>query len=214
MPDTYRQPILLSGLDINPSSLPFNSNVLLTPLDGGFNSYAYRIGSQVIKVSKACGPAEMTDKLLRTMQREHDTMAAFIGDNMPETIYSIAGTRDDPGIFRIVTLQDFVEGTVLPKYITRPDAEADQLIDFLKRCLRMHDETYLIPDLANIQTGFNIFRNTNVVIEKIPGHPARPILTDTNFGKKQRSSTFGSVWTWAIAVGVRRGLYKLERKGD
>ncbi len=87
-------------------------------LAAGFNSSAWRVGSQVIKATKQAKDISGAKQLLDTMQGEHEILAASLADYMPETQYTLA-LREDTNEAHVVTLQPFVEATSLPDFLLR-----------------------------------------------------------------------------------------------
>jgi hypothetical protein len=202
-------PLTAADLDINPEGLPFPADAALRPLAGGFNSWVFEAGSYVVKVSKSLTSSERALRLTQTMHDEYRRIAEFVDDYLPPTTYRTMPSTSRQRKHRVVIIQDFISGPPLPDYLRRPHAQTDELAAFFELCLRMHHQTGLIPDLANVQTAFDPLLNTNVVMSPNEKDGVKPFLADTSFGKIQRSRALGPLWSMAIAQGVQRSLTRL-----
>ncbi len=204
LPDTF------PDIDLGATSLELTDGILAEPIGGGFNSQAWRIGSQVLKVTKGSVSHIDADLLRLTMLGEHLTLEESLGDYMPPTEYFVAVENSDEERAHVVTVQPFVEGKGLIDFISNPDSSVDNLQEFLERCRQVYHKNKLMPDIGNIETAFNVFRNSNVLVE---GEDDQPVLVDTTFGKIQRSKALGPIWTRAIYTGslVASARLKLER---
>ena len=109
-------------------------------------------------------------------------------------------------------LQPYIEGSDIKTHFSEDDSDNDALLLFFEKALRMYTETRRIPDVANLQEYFNPLVNSNVVVTKRTDGLVTPILTDTNFGKIQRSSILGPFWSFAIAKGVSRFVEQLKER--
>jgi len=178
-------------------------------LAAGFNSSAWRIGGEVVKVtSQPQGPEEAI-KLLDTMKDEHEVLARFIGEYMTETRYAM-GWETGANQARVVAIQPFVEGASLPDFLGDPDNPTDQLQEFLAKSKEVFKAERLMPDIACIENGFNVFRNSNILIRE--GEEAKPELVDTTFGKTQRHKAAGPLWTRFIYSGAVIAHARLNRR--
>ncbi len=181
-------------LNWNAVSIDIPEGVTPEPLARGFNSRPWKIGNQVVKVtSQTDNPHDLLDSMLG----EHNLLENHVGDHMPPTNYAVVERVDGKGA-HVVTTQPFIEGVHLPDFLNKASNPVDELRDFLRKCRQVYKETGLMPDIANIQQGFNVLGNTNIII----GEDQRPILVDTTFGKIQRSKSLGPTWNTAIYCGA------------
>lgn len=213
LPETLGQedihPTVLGLLDLDPETP-------LVPLNGGFHSgdasRVYRLGpegSRVIKVGTAMGPVASMEYLRETMDMECNRMAQYVGDHMPNTEFLVSPSREKGYRSRVVTMQDFVPGPVLPDHLAEPAADNDEIIRFFKQCVMMYRLTNTIPDLADGRHRFNPLRSTNVVVTSNENGPAMPMLTDTGFAKMQHSRLLGQRWSHNIYIGVQQAIRDL-----
>jgi hypothetical protein len=204
------EPVLLSELDIDPTVFPCSPDTILVPLINGLSSRVYRVGSTVLKVSRAHGSEARMLKQGRIMQGEEQMMRGFIGDNMPETSLHLVPRARKANQHRVLTVQDFIAGPTLPDYMAQTAAPTDKLAKFLNACMGMYFETGKIPDVANIQDGFDPFQNTNIIMANDGSDGIQPVLVDTNFGRIQRANGLGGLLSAGIAYGVTRAIEKLS----
>jgi hypothetical protein len=203
---------------INASTLPFGLDPELPAelLNSGFNSRAYRVGDlgeQVVKISRFSIADRRIDGLLDVMRSEGELTCEFVGsDSMPATRYGQARDQRRPRRTRAITHQGYVEGEHIKDYLSRDGVDVSSIVIFLEAALRMYEKTRKVPDLANIQQGFNVLVNSNVLMSPKEDGVVIPILVDTNFGSIQRSRPLSRVWSRGIAGGVRRALDKLEQR--
>lgn len=188
------QPEAFPAIDLSAAEIVIPNG---TPelLAAGFNSSAWKTGSQVLKVTKQGKDPVAAMHLLETMRREDDTLRGFIGDFMPETEYILA-LQTEGTQAHVVTVQPFVEGVGLPDFLGRPDAQTDPLQEFLAKSKEVFRNVKLMPDIACIEDGFDVFRSSNILIRE--DKEAKPELVDTTFGKTQRSASLGWLWTRLI----------------
>lgn len=199
--------IPIGQIDVDFGAIGLEASANITRLGEGFNSQALLVGSEVVKISKRRMPQTQAQEHMTVLIHEHELIRRFVGDYMPDTRFETMPTRHDPEYARAVTIQPFVAGISF-KDLVIADTDTQDIQQFLKRASEMYRETGQVPDLANIETFFNIFRNSNLVIQ--PEENCRPFLVDTNFGKLQRSKALGGLWSRAIARGIRRGLAELQ----
>lgn len=183
----------LPDLDWETAGIAIPCDVEPEALARGFNSRAWRVGNQVVKVTRGSLDASV---LLGAMQSEHDVLEQHLGDYMPPTEYRTAKTKDGKSS-HVITTQPFIEGVQLPDFLADPSSPTGELRAFLRKCRRVYRETGLMPDIANIQQFWNVLRNSNILMDEAAG----PVLVDTTFGKIQRSRTLGSIWNTAIYSG-------------
>ncbi len=196
---------VLSEVNMEFIELPFNINstLELTPLEKGFNSSAIRIGEYVLKISKADGSVQQMEDTLDTMKSEYNLILKNMGElYIPNTTYSITPLKENPHRFKAVILQPYIEGSDIKTHLSEDCSDDDALLLFFEKALQMYAKTRKIPDVANLQEKFKPLHNSNVVVTKRADGLAIPILTDTNFGKVQRTSILGPLWSFAIAKGV------------
>lgn len=200
---------VLPAIDLSGTELEIIDAELAEPLARGFNSQAWRLGDQVVKVTRGSVDLIDADVLRLLMQGEHDVLEDVIGDHMPPTTYSVAEETDNEGKGRVVTVQPFMEGTALWDFLGQPQSPVEPLQKFLELCRQVYKKNKLMPDIGNIETAFNVFRNSNILISP---EDDQPILVDTTFGKIQRSEFLGPIWTRAIYAGslVASARLKLE----
>lgn len=179
------------------------------PLGAGSNSYAYKFGSSVVKVSRKQFTDEAAYHHAAILQGEQALLSQFVGDSLPETDYHIVpSAKETDEKQRVVSVQPFIGGIGLAEFLRQNDSDTDSFINFLKNSLAMYKSTGHIPDIGNIQTGFNVSRTRNVLI-----NDNNVVLVDTNFGKIQRSKgAAGKMWRHGIATGARRSLKSLTSK--
>lgn len=201
---------VLEKLDVDPNA--FVGAERAEYLGGGLNSQVAAIDDHVIKVGRQLQEPAAAKQLADVLQAEHGAMADYVGENMPRTMYAVVASAARPSLARVVTVQERKTGMYIGDYINQPgdQVNAIPLLDFLYRSLELRDRYQIIPDLAAVQGGFNLFRSTNVVISSHGPDAHVPFLVDTNFGKVQRSDQLGRLWTRAIVWGVERGIRKLE----
>jgi hypothetical protein len=211
-------PLTLGSLDIVTEGLPIDTDpqAELIHLSHGFSSDAYRVGiegSHVVKISKKHGHHQAISRSLGRLEEEHDINEHYLEEEgVPPTEFIVAQLKTEQERLRLVTVQEFIEGEVVSTHLTRKAPNIAALIKFYKKALRMYEETGKIPDLANIQEGFRPSVNTNVIVtEKAPGVFV-PVLTDTNFGRVQRTFGIGGLLSIGIAVGVEKIISRLENQ--
>jgi len=193
-------------LDVVHADLTFAADAVVRRLGRGFNSRAYQVDDTVLKVSRGMYSKNGAYRHLWTLEGEQALLSPYVGEYIPPTNYLVAPSEQAPDRHRVVAVQPYIGGLSMANFHASPKADRSQLVDFLECCLRMYRKTGYAPDIANIQTGFDIFRNHNVVISDSPATDGKPHLVDTNFGRFQRSKTFGPLWHRQIANGAHRGL--------
>jgi hypothetical protein len=218
MISTNPQPKELGQLDVDfrDVNLPaiLEPETELYPISSGFNSAAYRVtvnGDFVLKVGKAYGTEDEITSLKKTMEEEHMLIEDFVGYAIPDTYYAIAPGKTRPDTNRVLQLQEYVDGQPLHDAIEDNTADLTEIVSFFEDALRMYRITYKIPDLANIQERFRPVTNSNVLVTS-NGSESRPSpnLTDTHFGKIQRSKILGPIWSMAIALGVKSFIEHID----
>ena len=205
----------LAEVNMEAIELPFNfdPDLGLTPLRKGFNSFPFRIGNYVLKISKAAGPVQQMEENLDILRSEYKLILENMGElHIPNTTYLIAPLKEKPERVKAVIIQPYIEGSDIKTHFSENDSDNDALLLFFESALQMYTDTRRIPDVANLQEYFNPLVNSNVVVTKKTDGSVTPILTDTNFGKIQRSSTLGPLWSFAIAKGVSRFVQQLKER--
>lgn len=189
----------VDAVDVLPEDLELEPFESFVELGSGFNSRALRVGDMVFKVGKRATSWDEAQELAGTMESEHDLIAGYVGDSMPLTTFSVVESVSKSHRYRVVTEQDFVPGKTLREFLNQPDKNTRTLQRFLLLCMDMHDDTRMIPDLANVEGGFSVIRTGNLVVQG-----EKPILVDTTFGKMQRSRVLGRFINQRIRMGVER----------
>ncbi len=178
-------------------------------LDHGWNSSAWLLGGQVVKATSQGRSLADAKDLLDAMRREDSTLRKSIGTFMTEAAYSLAQQMDNAD-FHVVTVQPFVEGTPLQDFLAGPDASVEQLREFLAKSRETFKAEKVMPDIACIEDGFNVARNSNILIRE--DEDDRPELVDTTFGKTQRSPQLGWLWNRLIYGAAGRADKKLAKR--
>lgn len=190
-------PDVFPDIDLSATGIVLPPDEAPEILAAGFNSSAWRIGSQVVKVTKQPKAPGEAAYLLDIMRWEHELLERFIGRYMPGTEYFVAEQLDDSKA-HVVTVQPFVEGVSLPAFLDKPESPVEPLQEFLIKSQETFRKARQMPDIACVEDRFNVLRNSNVLITDDEGHPE---LVDTTFGKTQRSRSLGPLWTRFIYVG-------------
>lgn len=175
----------------------------------GYNSSAWRIGIQVLKVTAQHGSLDTARSLLENMEAEYALLERFLGVYMPETRYSLGQDRRTHDL-HVVTAQPFKKGTPLPEFLANPDNDTDPLQKFLAKSQDVYREERRMPDIACIENGFNVLVDSNILIRE--DEDDTPILVDTNFGKTQRSRSLGPLWNALIYTGAVFGQHSLDMR--
>lgn len=162
---------------------------------GGFNSSAWIVGTQVLKITSQAKIKSNATKLLDAMEREHETLEPFIGAHMTETNYSLAEDMNGEG-FRVLAVQPLIEGVSLADFFDRPDANVEPFIEFLERSREAYTQTGLMPDISCIEKLFWPLKDSNTLI--LEDRDDHPMLVDTTSGKTQRSGALGPLWNHLI----------------
>lgn len=195
------------GIEMNGSEPP-------VPIEGGaFNSDVFRVGTEIVKISKNSMSNTKAEELVGIMMGEHAALEDIIGEHMPPTDFIVAETEGRSA--HAVTLQPFVEGISI-KELLEAGHPTEALEDFLEKCKEVFRETGLMPDIAHIQhRWFSVFLNGNIKMQQLKedtdaDKEFTPILVDTTFGKLQRHKLTGDFWSKRIYWGAVRAQMKLR----
>lgn len=192
-----RTPDTFPDIDLSGTGVVLAADMEFEGLATGFNSSAWRVGSQVVKATRQPkNPGDATH-LRDVMSREHELLERFVGEFMPETEYFVAEELEGSKA-HVVTVQPFVEGVSLPVFLEDEHAPITPLREFLRKSQATFRQARRMPDIACMEDGFNVLRTSNIIITGDEGHPK---LVDTAFGKTQRSKSLGPLWTWLIYTG-------------
>jgi hypothetical protein len=195
--------------DIDVSSIELPDGIEPEFLAGGFNSSAWMVGNQVLKVTSRSQNERAATELRDAMQHEHDTLELYIGQNMVESEYRLTRELDGAG-FRVLTVQPFVEGTTLKDFFAKPDADAEPFMSFLELAREGYRQTGLMPDIGCIEKRFFWpLADSNTLIREEQGN--QPILVDTTSGKTQRrSDVVGKLWNGLIYARAGQAINHLS----
>lgn len=199
------------AVDLSPVGMEDLNGYKPELLHPGFNARAWKVGQEVVKLSKKPSAHENAEYLLCRMKLEHELLEEFLGGHMLDTTYGLVPLADDEDKVHVAAVQPFIVGESLADFLGRSNSNTEALQDFLDKCMGVYRARKLMPDIANIQQGFSVVRNSNVVID-VFSEDSKPVLVDTNFGKIQRSKSLGPLWTRAIYDGARRTQRKLRKR--
>jgi hypothetical protein len=205
------EPTILADLGLHIPAMPFEAEetTTLEVIGGGHNSDAFLLETgDVIKLTTTSGSHERMERILGIMRSEFDLLGRYYQGHLPETSYYNIPTVRDNNIYRTMTLQNYIEGPKIKDYIKQPGIDREILLSFYRKALTMRNNSGEIPDLACIEEWFKPHLNSNLLITG--GEQPLPMLIDTNFGKMQRSRSFGWLWTSAITAGVKNFIVDLE----
>ena len=203
-----KTPETFPGIDLTAADSLLSEDSQPEFLGGGFNSSAWAIGSQVLKITSQTKDKPDAITLLDAMQHEHATKEPYIGDNMPATDYSLAKEKSGHG-FRVVTVQPFIEGISPRDFFTEPDANVEPFIDFLERSRECYQQTGLMPDIGCIENRFFWpLADANTLIQE--DRDNHPMLVDTTSGKTQRHPVAGKLWNKLIYLRAGHAINELS----
>lgn len=195
-------PLETFGLEEIPGLDPSASEAVR--LGRGFSSSVYRVDEQVIKIGHSFLDLARADTYRLTFFAEHSLIDDYLGDHIPPTEFHVARSATDSKLGKVVTIQQYVDGYKnIADYVAanidsgwhKPVAP---IRDMLLQGLEMFDDTRMVPDMANIQQGFSVFTNRNIIVDE----DGDPHLVDTNFGHIQRSYRLGPLWHRMIRRGI------------
>lgn len=180
-------------------------------LSQGFNARAWKLGGDVVKLSKSPTSPDSAESLLGKMLDEHGMLEEDLGEHMPETRYATVPVDGEEDSVHIAAVQPFIVGETLTEFLGRHNSRTEALEEFLEKCVGVYRARRVMPDIGRVEQGFSVLRNSNVIIDAFSDN-AHPVLVDTNFGKIQRSGALGPVWNWQIYRGALRAQKQLRKR--
>lgn len=138
----------------------------------------YRVGERAVKVSCPLSSAGEAISFARRLRNDYLKFKLYLPDFLINTEFVIGESN---GI-RVIAIQDYLQGISISEAIrlSSDEKELMPIKDFYGSCLRLYQDTGLMPDLFDkkIKSAFYTGRTTpNVIVQKINNQYV-PFLVD------------------------------------